>query len=269
MDLTIFQQIFLGIIQGVFEWIPISSSGFTALAMTNLFSITNLSMIIQYSLFLHLGTFFAALIYFRKEVVELINSLFHYKQSDIETKKTLNFIILSTIISGIIGLIILKLLKGYESNLTGIIISLIIGVLLLITGILQISIKTPGLKKERDLKNSDDLLLGFSQGISFLPGLSRSGVTVSVLLLRKFKGESALKLSFLMSLPVVLFANILLNINNFQFSTLPFYGLYGVIASFIFGLITIYSLMKLSKKINFGWFLIIFSILMIISVLVI
>ena len=139
--------------------------------------------------------------------------------------------------------------------------------LLLITGILQINIRKQGLKSEENINNSDSILLGFIQGISFLPGLSRSGTTVSLLLLRKFKGKSALKLSFLMSLPVVLFANIFLNIPDFQFSSSPLYGLYGVIASFVFGLITIYGLMKLSKKINFGWFLIIFSILMIISVI--
>lgn len=267
MDLTIFQQLFLGIIQGIFEWLPISSSGFTALAMTNLFHVTDINLILRYSLFLHLGTFFAALIYFRREVADLFVSMFHYKSSDIETKKTLKFLIITTIISGIIGLIILKLLENYEDKLTGIIITLFIGVLLLITGILQISIKNSGLKKEKEIKNSDSILLGFTQGISFLPGLSRSGTTVSVLLLRKFKGESALRLSFLMSLPVVLFANIFLNISNFSFSGYPLYGLYGVIASFIFGIITIYGLMRLSKKVNFGWLLVIFAILMIVSII--
>ncbi len=267
MELTILQQIIVGIIQGITEWLPISSSAFIAIIFSNFFHITDINLILQNALMLHLGTFFAALIYFRKDVSKLFVSLFNYKNSKLETKKTLKFLIIATIISGIIGFLILKALIQAQNNfnITGKIISLSVGALLLITGIFQIKIKNIGLKKPIHLKNSDGILLGFAQGLSTLPGLSRSGITISTLLLRKFDDTTALKLSFLMSLPIVLIANIFLNITNFTFTAT---ALYGLLASFIFGILTIHVLMKVSKKINFGWFVLIFAILMMVSILI-
>ncbi|GAG03940.1 unnamed protein product, partial [marine sediment metagenome] len=107
--------------------------------------------------------------------------------------------------------------------------------------------------------------LGIVQGFSSLPGLSRSGITISTLLLKKFDDTSALRLSFLMSLPVVLFGNLFLNLNDF---TLTSAAIYGLLASFIFGLLTIHILMNLSKRINFGWFVLIFAVLLMASVLI-
>lgn len=265
MEFTILQQIILGIIQGITEWLPISSSGMLALVMSNLYGITDLSSLIHIALFFHLGTFFAALIYFRKDVWKLTKAIFNYKRSDDKTKKTLNFIIVTTIITGVLGLLILTLLSNINFGLTGKTISFAVGFFLLITGIFQIKVKTRGLKKEINLKKSDSLLLGIAQGFSSLPGLSRSGITISTLLLKKFDDTSALRLSFLMSLPVVLFGNLLLNLNDF---TLTSAAIYGLLASFIFGLLTIHVLMSLSKRINFGWFVLIFAVLMMASVLV-
>jgi undecaprenyl-diphosphatase len=266
MDLTITQQILVGMIQGITEWIPISSSGFLALIFANFFNVTDLSVIIQSILWLHLGTFFAALIYFRKDVAHLFVSLFQYRKSDKPTQRTLNFLIISTIISGIIGFIILLGLGMYEDKftLTGKTISLAVGILLLITGILQLRVKknNSNLRKLKNLNHSDSLLLGFAQGLSSLPGLSRSGITVSTLMLRKFDDTTALRLSFLMSLPIVLIGNIILNIPDFN---LGLFSIWSLVASFAFGLLTIHVLMKLSKKINFGWFVLIFAILMILS----
>ena len=157
MTLTILQQLILGIIQGITEWLPVSSSGVITLVMTNFFNITDFGFLLQSALLLHLGTFFAALVYFRKDVYNLIKSLFRYKYSDDATKKTLKFLIISTIISGVIGLLILKGLITFENYLeiTGKTITLIVGILLLFTGIVQIKINNKGLKKVRSLKNSD------------------------------------------------------------------------------------------------------------------
>lgn len=261
MELTIIQQIILGIIQGITEWIPISSSGFTVLTMSNLFNITDLNYIIQMTLFLHLGTFFAALVYFRKDIIYLTKSLFDYKKSDKETKNTINFLVITTFISGIMGIIILLSISYFGSDLeiTGKTISFFIGILLLLTGIIQIKIKEKGLRKEKEITHNDSIVLGFAQGLASLPGISRSGITVSTLLLKKFDDTTALRLSFLMSLPIILFGNLILNLNNFIITG---NALYGLVFSFIFGLITIHGLMRLSKKVNFGWFVLIFAIIM-------
>lgn len=267
MELTLIQYLILGIIQGITEWLPISSSGMIALTMTNFFNVTNISEILQIALFFHLGTFFAALIYFRKEVTELFIALFNYKRSNKETKNTLKFLIIATVISGIIGIILIKSISNLDLNLTGKTITLAIGILLLITAFLQLTSKTKGLKSFINIKNSDSLLLGGVQGLATLPGISRSGITVSTLLLKKFDDTTALKLSFLMSLPIILLGNILLNIGDIA-QTFATASIYGLLTSFIFGILTIHALIKLSKKINFGWFVLVFAILMMLSILI-
>ena len=265
MELTILQQIILGIIQGITEWLPISSSGILALVMSNFYEITDLGFLLHAALFLHLGTFLAALVYFRKDVWKLVKAIFNYRRSNNETQKIFNFILITTIITGILGLLILMILSNIDFGLTGKAISFFVGFFLLITGIFQIKVRARGLRKEINLKKNDSVLLGIVQGLSSLPGLSRSGITVSALLLKKFDDTSALRLSFLMSLPVVLIGNLFLNLNDFTFTNT---ALYGLLASFVFGLLTIHALISLSKRINFGWFVLIFAVLMMASVLI-
>ena len=260
MTLTTLQYIILGIIQGITEWLPTSSSGISALIMANFFQINNIEEILKNTLILHLGTFLAAAIYLRKD----IKKMFSKKP---EQKNILKFLIISTIISGILGFAILQLLIHFENllQITGKTITLGIGFLLLLTGIIQLRKKEIGIKKETDIKNEDGFFLGICQGLSALPGISRSGITTSVLLLKNFNYKSALKLSLLMSLPIVLAGNLLLNLNNLNFTS---GAIYGIIASFIFGIATIHILIKTSEKINLGYFIIAFAILMIISIFV-
>jgi undecaprenyl-diphosphatase len=256
--LTLTQQILLGAIQGITEWLPISSSGALTLTLTNLYHITNPTELIETALFLHLGTFLAALIYFRHDVTKLLYQLTHYKTSN--NKQILNFLITSTIITGILGFAILTIIENINlTNLTGKTITFCIATLLLITGILQLQTKSKkGIKTSKNLKLKDSVITGTTQGLATLPGLSRSGTTVSTLLLLKFDETLALKLSFLMSLPVVLGANIILNLDKFTFSST---ALAGLATSFIFGLATIHALIRLSKKINFAIFVLIFAAL--------
>lgn len=263
-----FEAIILGGLQGISEWLPVSSEGLLIFVRVNLFkSGLGLSELINYALFLHLGTFFAALIYFRRELSRLIKGLFRYRAGDEETKKLLNFYILATLFSGLVALIVLWLLKKIEGELTftGRWITLMIGMLLLVTALLQFKKKGERYKGASDLKTRDGIILGVLQGISILPGLSRSGLTVSAFLLRKFDDSLALKLSFLMSLPVVLAGNILLNLKEFVFTLENFIGF---AFSFLLGLLTIYILLGIAKKLNFSWFVLIFAILVILSVFI-
>ncbi len=267
MALSIIQMLILGAVQGITEWIPISSSAALVLILSNFYNVTSPEVLVRTALFFHMGTFLAALVYFRKEVTEIIKNIFHYKYADVTQKKTINFLFISTIITGVIGIFLIKTLYQFEDTLTftGKTISFAVGVFLLFTGVIQLKIKAGGIKRERDLKKNDGVLLGVAQGVSAIPGISRSGLTVSTLLLKKFDDTTALRLSFLMSLPVILFGNIFLNLEDFVFTTS---GLYGILASFVLGLLTIHLLMKLSRKINFGWFILIFAVLMLTSVLI-
>jgi len=261
--LLIYQYILLGIIQGITEWLPISSSGMLTLVMTNFFNVSNLSVLLQQSLFLHLGTFLAALVYFREDVAKLILSVFDKNRK--EHRKILRFLIISTIITGILGLAVVKLL-GEIGSLTGKTITFGVGILLLITAGMQFAVKKRGIKKAGQLTTKTSLLAGLAQGVAALPGISRSGMTVSTLLLDKFDDATALRLSFLMSLPVVLLGNILLNAQDMVlvFSTEI---LYGVLFAFVVGIVTIHLLITLAKKINFAWFALIFGILMMLSII--
>lgn len=265
MDILIIQQIVLGIVQGITEWLPVSSSGILALILSNFFNVTNIPEIITQALFLHLGTFFAALVYFRKDVSKLFYALFKWKKSSPDYQKIFSFLFISTLISGAIGLAILQLLDSFSLEITGKAITFGVGFLLLITGIFQIKVKSRGLRNVSNIKKKDSVLLGFAQGFSVLPGLSRSGITISSLLIDKFDDTTALRLSFLMSLPIVLFGNLLLNWGDFTINNI---AIYGVLASFVFGLATIHGMMKLSRKINFGYFVLIFALLMMASILI-
>jgi len=108
----------------------------------------------------------------------------------------------------------------------------------------------------------DSLLLGFVQGIAVLPGLSRSGLTVSSLLLRNVDDKTSLRLSFLMSLPIVLAANIFLNFKDLILIKEFYIALFF---SFIFGLATIHLLMKFAEKVKFGWFVVLMALMMILA----
>lgn len=266
MDLTALQSVILGAVQGISEWLPVSSSGLIALILSNFYDVSSVDKILESALWFHLGTLLAALIYFRKDVLKLLKIPFNWKISQKSEKETFKFLLIATAISGAVGFFILEILTASENSLelTGKTITLFVGVFLLFTGLFQLKTKNDGNKKEADTKNSDGVIAGLSQGLAAFPGVSRSGITVASLLLRKFNETSALRLSFLMSLPIVLGGNLFLNLDKFYFGGT---AIYGLIASFVFGVLTIHGLMKISKKINFGWFVLVFALLMILSVL--
>lgn len=271
-----YEYLFLGIIQGIAEWLPVSSEGLLFLAKANFLGESDLGSLLETALFLHLGTFLAALVYFRKRVWSLLRALIRYNTATPQNKNILSFLIIATLISGILGygLVILAENLGGELNITSDIITLGIGLLLLITAVLQYRAQKGGreenlyknsLKECTQIKKKDGVLLGVVQSFAALPGLSRSGLTVSALLLRKFDDNIALELSFLMSLPIVLGGNIILNWD--QFSVEP-YAWVGLISSFVFGLLTIDLLLRLARRINFAHFVLFFAILTIASVLI-
>lgn len=269
IDPLIFQHLILGIIQGIAEWLPVSSEGVLVLVKTRFFpEVIAIADLLKIALLLHLGTFFAALIYLWNDVSNLFKTLFHYRNSDISSKKLLKFLIISTFISGIIGLFFLYFISGAEKSvtLTGRGITVIIGFFLLGTASIQLKARHIGHKDRSQLSKLDSFILGIGQGISTLPGISRSGITTSLLLIRNFDKKEALKISFLMSLPIVLGGNLVINIG--LFTSLSLASVIGIISAFVFGLLAIHGFIKLSERINFGWFVLIIAFLMILSGLV-
>lgn len=261
------EAIITGIIQGVTEWLPVSSEGVLVLVKTHFFGSGDVSSLFRQILFLHLGTFFAALIYLRADVKALFETLFRYKSSNEKERKTLNFLLVATFISGILGIVLLKFFIFAYSSMEspGKIFTFLIAILLIVTAFLQLKAKDKGLRSAKDLNFKDALVLGIAQGFSALPGLSRSGLTVSFLLLKKFDKAVALRLSFLMSLPIVLAGNIVLNLRNFD--NLGLEDLVAFVFAFLAGIVTIHALFKLAEKINFGYFVLFFATIVILSCL--
>lgn len=263
-----FESFILGFIQGIAEWLPVSSEGIIFLVKTNFFASSDSVIEIAKSvLFLHFGTLLAALIYFYKDIIRLFKTFIKYKQAEEKDKKELNFIIIATLISGLIGLVFMKVLDNFSEQIGDytVYLTILIGFLLLITAYLQIKSNQGGARKSIDIKMKDNVALGVAQGFASLPGLSRSGLTVSTLLMLNFNKETALRLSFIMSIPLVLAGNIILNFDKFVFTLESFVG---IITAFVFGLLTIHVFLKIARKVNFGYFVLIFGLLTIFSTLI-
>ena len=230
--------VFLGIIQGIFEWIPISSEGVVALASQFLIKEMNP---VDLALFLHLGTFFAVLIYFRKDWLQVL------KLKDLVL---LRFLIISTIVSGIIGFALYYLVRDIT---VGGSLLLLTGFGLLITAFFHKSKASFGIDF-----NKLPIIAGILQGLAVIPGLSRSGATIFGLSLGRLDPGQILKLSYMMSAPVVLGMAVFLGFKN---PVLISESWLALIFSFLTGLLALNILLRIAEKINFFKFALIFSFL--------
>jgi len=260
------EAVILALIQGLTEWLPISSEGMASIAMINFFG-KSLSEAVFLSAWLHTGTLLAAVVYFWKDIKELLKNLPGYmkKPRDMEGYSGLtNFLLISTITTAAIGApLILFFLESF--NFSGGLAMGFIGALLIITGIIQRFVKKVSTISGKT-RISDALLVGAVQAFSVLPGLSRSGLTTSALLLRKHDADFALKLSFLMSIPAILVAEIgLIAMGKVTFDL---FSLVAVAVSFLTGILTLGSLLKIAEKVNFGWFCIFLGIIGMLAVFV-
>lgn len=238
-----FEYIILGILQGIFEWIPVSSEGIVAL-FSNYF-IKDLN-VVDVAIFLHLGTFFSVLIYFWKDWLDLL------KLKDV---KFLKFFILTTIISGGIGFLLYDLSK--EIVMGGGLL-LLMGFGLLLTSFFQ--------KRKINFnldKKYGPFLIGILQGVSVVPGVSRSGSTIFGLSFFEKDPLKILKISYLLSAPIIVASSGYLYLKNPDI--LFDGGWVALIFAFIFGILTLKILFDLTKKINFSLFTLIFGILCILS----
>ncbi len=269
MKSPITQQVITGTVQGITEWLPVSSKGMIILVKTNLFGEKNtVDILLKEALLLHIGTFLATLVYFRKDILSLSKTLFKYRSSPKEDKKIFNFLLTATIATGIVAAFIYMFVDTFLAtrlNVTGKAITASIGIFLIGTGVMLLKSRERGVKKEKDATILDGIVAGIAQGFAAIPGISRSGTTVASLLARKFDKTSALRLSFLMSIPAVLGANIILNLGGFSIGVADMWGL---LFSFAFGILTIHTLLKVSHKINFGYFVLVFAVILVISIFI-
>jgi len=238
MDLL--AAILLGIIQGLSEWLPISSEAMVTLAGKFLAGL-EYNEALSTAIWLHTGTMIAAIIYFRYDILQIIKSIYEKNTN----KHLLLFLVAATFATAFTSLPLLILALSIE--VPDSIATIIIGFFLCIIAFLQ---KNRVENKDSEISLDKAIISGLVQGLAILPGMSRSGLTISVLVAQKFSLKQAFRLSFLMSIPVTLGAQIVLPIvkDGFEISASM---LLGAFVAAIVGLFTIRSLMGFAEKINF------------------
>ena len=260
--MTYFMSILMGIIQGVAEFLPISSSGHLALFQT-FFGMENMEeKYMFFTVLLHFGTLISVCMVYWRDIVDMIREFFlgiaalaGRTDTGVAPPPARRMVML--IIIATVPLFVMVFLQDAVNQLFS--NSIMVSCALLATGfILFFSDRMArGHKTAKNATVADALIVGCGQALAVIPGLSRSGTTISVGMMRGFDRAFAVRFSFLMSLPAVLGANVLeikdALASNFPIEELPMY-LVGVAVSAVVGYFAIRLVKSLSDKGKFGKF---------------
>ena len=257
--MNLFTSLLLGVIQGLAEFLPISSSGHLALAQ-HLLGI-NTEVPAFFDVLLHLGTLLAVLVAYWGDVVEIVQEFFRgvgdvvHGTTPTPVPPARRMILL--IIVGTLPLFaILPIHKKVQALGDSMVF---IGMALVVTGFLLFAcdLVRRGHKTERSATLVDALLVGVGQALATMPGISRSGMTISAGCFLGFERSFAVRFSFLLSIPAVLGANILSLKDALEagvdWAAVPVY-LAGVVASAVVGYACIRLLKLIARKGRFGGF---------------
>ncbi len=266
--MSVIQGILLGILQGIAEFLPISSSGHLAVAQ-NIFGLDDLPLL--FDVFLHLATLAAVCLYFWRKIWELLKCFGRWisrspkvkenskdydvvlAQKDLANRKIIIAIILSTVVTGVMGIVSSKLIPNLSIKVTccGFLVT---SLFLILSSVIE-------KRSSKISQNSDDkknpsvskvqaLIIGFMQGIGTLPGISRSGSTIAGALFCGVDRSLAGEFSFIISIPAILGAFILelkdLGEVSSTIGAAPVIA--GCAAAFATGYISLTFLMKMIKK---------------------
>lgn len=244
--MSVIEAIILGIVQGLTEFLPVSSSGHIELGKAILG--VNPPDPLLFSVVVHAATALSTLVIFRKDVVQITTGVFRPESP--ESRKFTLFVILSMIPAAFVGLMFndyIELL--FDSNV------LLVGLMLLITALLLIftDYKSAG---EKPLTAFNTLLIGISQAIAILPGISRSGATISTAVLLGINRTEAARFSFLMVVPLILgkMARDLLDGQVQLGSEMLVPLVAGFVAAFAVGLFACHWMIKLVKQSKLRYF---------------
>ena len=253
--MNIIQALILGIIQGITEFLPVSSSGHLAL-IQNLIGEVNVS----FDVILHMATLLAVLVYFSKDIWNLIKGFFSFSWKD-ERFRTCIYIIIASIPIALIGYGFRYFIYSLFNNLYVVSLGFFISGMFLFTASF-----VSKRNKKFNLRNT--FVIGLAQVLALVPGISRSGSTVSTGMLQGMDREKAIRFSFLLAIPAMIGA-VLVNFTDIKPGTveiLPF--VIGFIFAFVFGLFAINLFMKWLKIKRFRYFAYYCWILALISLIV-
>lgn len=233
------EAIILGIVQGITEFLPISSSAHLII-IQELFGLEIEGL--AFEVFLHLASLLAVIIYFYKDLVTLFKEFFQYIGTRHPQYKTSFFfslyLVLATLITAILGVPLESFMGNSLKSMTTIAISLVV------TGILLMVIERGiryGNRQDKDLNVLDAIIMGLGQTFAVIPGISRSGSTLVIALWRGMDKPTAVRFSFLLSIPVILGSTILMlpDMNAAHFQTSLGALAASFISSFVFAVISI------------------------------
>jgi undecaprenyl-diphosphatase len=194
--IDLWQAVVLGIVQGITEWLPVSSSGHLVI-IQQLFQ--NIQEPVTLDLFLHIGSLFVVLFVFFDEIKKIVLSFFVKKYR--EYRKLAYFVIIGTIPTALIGYFFKDLFESAFSSL------LAVGISLLVTGTFLFFCER--FQKKKKLTLGSALTIGFVQGLAITPGISRSGSTIASALFLGIDKKEAVRFSFLLFIPAIAGATVL------------------------------------------------------------
>ncbi len=248
------QSVLLGILQGIAEFLPISSSGHLELARHLMQIDEKIVIPMIYDILLHVATLAAVIIVFRKRIKNIIVSIIRAIQKknneqDKENLRLFYLVIIATAATLVIGLGVKKFLDAYPLNYKA------IASLSIVTGIILIASKFfKGSKGYLELNTKHGLITGIAQGIGVFPGISRSGITITASIASGINREKAGEFSFLISIPAILGA-LILDIKDLEIINVdPMVIVSGMAAAFITGLASLILLLKIIKSGKFYYF---------------
>ncbi|MEM0993581.1 MAG: undecaprenyl-diphosphate phosphatase [Bacteroidota bacterium] len=265
----ILRAIIIGIIQGLTEFLPVSSSGHIEIGQA-LLNLDYAEYEDQFSVVLHAATALSTIIIFRKDITSIFRGLFSMKASDYTSFKfnedwLFAFkIVLSMIPAAVVGLVFEEQLEVLFNGRI-----LLVGFMLLITGAL-LFLADRAKRTERKVSFANALVIGIAQAIAILPGISRSGATISTSVLLGIDRERAARFSFLMVVPLILgkMAKDILDGKMDYSSELAIPFIAAFFAAFLTGLLACQWMIKLVKNSKLTYFSIYCFVVGIIAIVV-
>lgn len=245
--MTTLQSIILGIVQGLTEFLPVSSSGHLMLASEILGTDLSAADDLTFSLTLHAATVLSTIVILWREVARLFKGVF--SRTFNEEQSYVLKIVISMIPVGIVGLLFKDYLEAAFSSV------LVVGVMLLVTAVLLTFAYKAKPRQKDTISYRDAFIIGVAQACATMPGLSRSGSTIATGLLLGNKKESVAQFSFLMVLPPIL-GNALLDIIKGEFGggveLVPLMA--GFVAAFVTGCLACKFMIEMVKRGKLIWF---------------
>ena len=243
------KALLLGIVQGFTEFLPVSSSGHLVLVQHFLKTVNIFDM--SFDVFVHLGSLIAVIIFFRKEIFVLLQSLVYLKRPEYKQQRLIClWLFMATIITGFFGLILKVYYESFKNPLFVAIMLSVTGFILFFSDLLR----TSHLESSQ-LTMKKSLFIGIGQSIAIIPGISRSGTTIFFSLLTGLDRKNAASFSFLLSIPAILGANLsdFKTLISLESDMLVMYMI-AFLAAFISGFCVIKWLIEIVKKAKLKYF---------------